>query len=66
MTKPLVITAQASTDLDDHFAYIAGKNLEAAMSFFDAARIAFAQIARTPGIGSICPLKNSSLEGLRK
>ncbi len=37
---------------DDHFAYIAENNLEAALHFFNSARSTIAQLARMPGIGS--------------
>ncbi len=52
MTKRIVITPKASADLDEHFEYLVQYNVEAALNFFDAARQTFAQIARTPGIGS--------------
>jgi toxin ParE1/3/4 len=66
MTKRIVITPKASSDLDEHFEYLAQSNLEAALNFFDAARQTFAQIARTPGIGSSYVIKNKTLHGLRK
>lgn len=66
MSKQIVITAKASTDLDAHFAYIAEGDMEAALRFFDAARATFAQIARLPKIGNLYPLKNPKLKGLRK
>jgi toxin ParE1/3/4 len=66
MTKRIIIRPKASQDLDDHFAYIAENNLEAALRFFDSARSTIAQLARTPGIGSLCPVENSRLQGLRK
>ena len=66
MTKRIVITPKASADLDEHFEYLAQYNLEAALNFFDAARQTFAQIARTPSIGSAYITKNSTLKGLRR
>lgn len=66
MTKRIVIRPKASQDLDDHFAYIAQSNLEAALQFFDSARQTIAQIARTPGIGSFYPVENPRLQELRK
>ncbi|MBW4667756.1 MAG: type II toxin-antitoxin system RelE/ParE family toxin [Cyanomargarita calcarea GSE-NOS-MK-12-04C] len=53
MTKRIVITPQASSDIDQHFAYISQENQEAALKFFDSARQSFAQLARTPGMGSL-------------
>ncbi len=66
MTKRIIIRPKASQDLDDHFAYIAEDNLEAALQFFDSARLTIAQIARMPGIGSFYLIENPRLQGLRK
>jgi toxin ParE1/3/4 len=66
MTKRIVITPKASADLDGHFEYLAQYNLEAALKFFDAARQTFAQLARTPNIGSPYITKNPTLQGLRR
>jgi toxin ParE1/3/4 len=38
MTKRIVITPRASQDIDEHFAYIAQNNPDAALRFFDAVR----------------------------
>lgn len=37
MTRRIVITPKASSDIDEHFAYIALENSEAALRFFDSA-----------------------------
>lgn len=66
MTKRIIIRPKASQDLDDHFAYIAENNLEVALRFFDSARSTIAQLARAPGIGSLYPVENPRLQGLRK
>lgn len=66
MTKTIVILPKASLDIDEQFAYIARNNFDAAVRFFDGARQTFAQIARTPGMGSRCELKNRRLVGMRK
>ena len=66
MTKRITIRPRASQDLDDHFAYIAENNFEAALQFFDSARQTIAQIARMPGIGSFYPIENPRLQGLQK
>lgn len=66
MTKRIIITPKASSDIDEHFTYIAQDNVQAALQFFDATRETFAQIARLPGIGSLYQLKNPRLQGLRK
>ncbi len=52
MTKRIIIRPKASQDLDDHFAYIAENNLEAALQLFDAARSTIAQLARILGVES--------------
>lgn len=66
MTKRIIIRPKASQDLDDHFAYIAENNLEAALQFFDLVRSTIAQLARMPGIGSLYSVENPCLQGLRK
>ena len=66
MTKRIIIQPKASQDLDDHFAYIAENNFEAALQFFDSARSTIAQLAKMPGIGSPYSTKNPRLQGLRK
>ena len=66
MTKRIILRPRASQDLDNHFAYIAESNLEAAMQFFDSARLTIAQIARMPGMGSLYPIETPRLQGLRK
>ncbi|EKQ69202.1 hypothetical protein OsccyDRAFT_1824 [Leptolyngbyaceae cyanobacterium JSC-12] len=38
MTRRIIVRPKASQDLDDHFAYIAENNFEAALKFFDLAR----------------------------
>ncbi|PSR16372.1 type II toxin-antitoxin system RelE/ParE family toxin [filamentous cyanobacterium CCP3] len=66
MGKQIIIRPRASQDLDDHFTYIAQSNAEAALRFFDAARLTIAQIARTPRIGVVYPIQSDALQGLRK
>lgn len=66
MIKRIIIRPKASQDLDDYFAYIAEHNLESALRFFDSARSTIAQLARVPGMGSLYPVKNPRLQGLRK
>lgn len=66
MTKRIILRPKASQDLDDHFAYVAENNLEAALQFFDFARLTIAQLARMPGSGSLYLVENPRLQGLRK
>jgi toxin ParE1/3/4 len=66
MTIRIIVRPRASQDLDDHFAYIAENNFEAALQFFDSVRLTFAQIARMPGLGSIHSFEDSRLQGLQK
>jgi toxin ParE1/3/4 len=66
MTKRITIRPKASQDLDDHFAYLAERDPETALRFFDAARLSIAQLARMPGLGSPYPARHPRLQGLRK
>lgn len=66
MTRRIVIRPKASQDLDDHFAYIAENDFEAALKFFDSARSTIAQLARMPRMGSIYSVENPRLQRLRK
>lgn len=66
MTKRIVIRPKASQDLDENFAYIAQNNPDAALRFFDAARQTFARLAQMSGMGSLYPVQNPRLQGLRK
>ncbi|MBE9234406.1 type II toxin-antitoxin system RelE/ParE family toxin [Cuspidothrix issatschenkoi LEGE 03284] len=66
MTRRIIIRPKASADLDEQFAYIAQSNFDAALSFFDATRQTFSQIAQLPGIGSVYDIGNPRLAGLRK
>jgi len=66
MTRRIIITPRADQDIDHLFTYIAQNNLDTAIRFFDSARMTFAQLARTPGMGNICEVKNPRLQGLRK
>lgn len=66
MTKRIVLRPKASQDLDDHFSYIAENGFEAGLQFFDSARLTLAQLARMPKIGSLYPVEDPRLRGLRK
>lgn len=66
MTKSIIIAPRASQDIDEHFAYIAQNNSDAALRFFDATRQTFARLAQMPGMGRLYPVQNSRLEGLRR
>jgi toxin ParE1/3/4 len=57
MAQRIILRPKASQDLDDHFAYLSETNSAAAFRFFDAARLTIAQIARTPGMGFLYPVK---------
>ena len=65
MKKLMIITPEASEDLDNHFAYIAEDNLDAAIRFLDAAQQAFETISEMPEIGSSREFKNPRLAGIR-
>lgn len=66
MTRRIIITPQASQDIDELFAFIAQDNFDAALNFFDSTRLTFSELATTPGMGSLCAFRNSSLAGLRR
>ena len=66
MTRRIIITPKASQDIDLLFAYIAQNNNEAALRFFDATRQTIAQLAESPGKGSLFEIDNPRLVGLRK
>jgi toxin ParE1/3/4 len=66
MTKRIVITPKASSDIDEHVAYISQDNFDAALDFFDAVRETFAQLGKMPRIGSLYKLENPRLPELRK
>lgn len=66
MSKRIVIMPRASQDIDEHFAYIAQNNSDAALRFFDAVRQTFAKLAQISGMGRPHPVMNPRLEGLRK
>ena len=66
MTRRILITPKASQDIDRLFAYIAQNNNEAALHFFDATRQTIAQLAESPGKGSLFEIDNPRLVGLRK
>ncbi|MEL6441838.1 MAG: type II toxin-antitoxin system RelE/ParE family toxin [Cyanobacteria bacterium J06621_8] len=66
MSRRIFITTKASQDIDRAFAYIAQNNNEVALRFFDAARKTIAQLAITPGKGSLFEIDNPQLLGLRK
>jgi toxin ParE1/3/4 len=66
MTKRIILRPKASQDLDDHFAYVAENNFEAALQFFDSTRLTITQLAKMPRMGGLYLAKNPRLQGLRK
>jgi len=66
MIRKIVIRPKAIADLDEQFTYIAQSNFDAALSFFDATRQTFSQIAKLPSVGSVYDIGNPRLMGLRK
>ena len=65
MKKTIIITPEASEDLDHHFAYISKDNLDAATRFLDAAQQAFETLSGMPEIVSPREFKNPHLTGIR-
>jgi toxin ParE1/3/4 len=45
MTRRIVIRPKASVDIDEQFVYIGQSSFDAALSFFDATRQTFSQLA---------------------
>lgn len=66
MALRILITPEASKDLENISDYIAQNNPDVALRFFDATRQTIAKLAQTPYLGSVYPLTNPRLQGLRK
>jgi toxin ParE1/3/4 len=66
VTKRIILSNPARTDLNRHYDYIAQSNPEAALRFFDAARQTFGDLSRMPGMGSSYISPNSRLKNLQK
>jgi toxin ParE1/3/4 len=62
----IIITGPARSDITRNYEYLAQFNPDVALRFFDATRYSFAEIAHNPEIGSVYPVKNPRLQGLRK
>jgi len=52
--RRLDIRPVADRDLEEHFAYIASDNLEAATRLYDAAWATYRELAEMPGMGARC------------
>ncbi len=66
MTSKIFVTPLASMDIEDIFAYLASSNSDAALDFFDAVRVTFANLARNPNIGAAYNSSNPALQNLRR
>jgi toxin ParE1/3/4 len=64
--RRVAIRPAADRDLDDHYDYLAGDSLDAAMRLLEAARAAFDELLQMPGIGRPRLLQNPRLAGLRQ
>lgn len=53
MTRRILLLEDATLDLNEHYNYLLQSNQEVAISFFDAARQTFANLARMPGLGHL-------------
>lgn len=62
----IIISVPARLDLREHFDYLADRNYDKALTFFDAARQTFADLARMPTMGSPYPSTQERLKSLRK
>jgi toxin ParE1/3/4 len=63
--KPIHRREEVITDLAELYAWIGERNPRAADRFLSAVEVAFAQIARNPGIGWERPWKQFRLAGMR-
>jgi toxin ParE1/3/4 len=64
--RKIIVANPAQIDLREHFAYLADKNFDTALQFFDAARQTFADLARMPELGSRYSSQKKRLQDLRK
>ncbi|MBI5439900.1 MAG: type II toxin-antitoxin system RelE/ParE family toxin [Deltaproteobacteria bacterium] len=63
--KPVRVRPRADREIDDHAAYIAMDNLEAALRFLDAVQAAFGRISERPPLGSPRYAHLTIMENLR-
>lgn len=64
--RTIVVSREASIDLDQYSEYIAQSNTDAALDFFDAARSTFVMLAKMPFMGKRYAPNNPRLENLRQ
>lgn len=64
--RKIVVSNPAQIDLREHFAYLADRNFDTALHFFDSARQTFADLARMPELGSRYPSQKKRFQDLRK
>jgi toxin ParE1/3/4 len=53
MTRRIFLLEDATLDLNEHYSYLLQSDQDIAISFFDAARQTFANLARMPGVGRV-------------
>lgn len=66
MNRRILITEDANLDLHEHFNYLAQNNRDRDFYFFDAARQAFAALARTPGMGQQYKSEDEDVVNIQK
>ncbi len=66
MNRRILITEDANLDLHEHFNYLAQNNRDRAFYFFDAARQAFAALARMPGMGQQYKSEDEDVVNIQK
>ncbi len=66
MSRRIDIRPAALVDVDDIARYIRKGSVDAAIRFYDAARLTFKSLAETPGIGPAVRSKSPKLQGIRK
>jgi toxin ParE1/3/4 len=61
----IIIRSAAARDLEGHADYLGGRSLAVALRFADRVAETFRELAAMPGIGSLRPVANPALAGLR-
>lgn len=65
MSGRVVLDPEADRDIDDQFDYFAGRSIDAAQRFLEAAAETFQLLARMPGFGSSSRYNHPQLSRVR-
>ena len=66
IVKTIIVSREASADLDRYCDYISQNNPDAGLKFFDATRSTFTSLAKMPLMGRLYAPNNPQLENLRR